>query len=162
VTYTTGTTPREDYIEVALSEAQWATFVSSLNVGEGAPCTLTFRQGVEVPSIPRPAPKQAHFAEDLQKRFAAARERLTALRAMVEAGKGGKVAMLRDLDKALQELSANAPYVAQAFGEHLEQEVEKAKAEIHAYAVHAGVAAQAPALPEREERNYPSVESLTP
>jgi hypothetical protein len=141
---------REDYIEVALSEAQWATFVSSLNVGEGAPCTLAYLQDHYPPTIPAPAPKHAQFKDDLLARYTVALGRLSALRAQIESGKGGKVQALRDLDKAIQEIQANAPYVAQAFGEHLEQEVEKAKTEIHAYAVRVGVAAQAPALPEAD------------
>src|SRR3954470_19367469 len=33
---------RDMLCEVALSEAQWATFVSSLNAGMGVPCTLSY------------------------------------------------------------------------------------------------------------------------
>src|SRR5687767_12050919 len=32
--------PRQEIIEVALSESQWAHFVSSLNAGSGAQCTI--------------------------------------------------------------------------------------------------------------------------
>ena len=35
---------REQYIEVAMSEAQWATLVSSLN-STAIPCTLTYLMG---------------------------------------------------------------------------------------------------------------------
>jgi hypothetical protein len=43
---------RDELIEVNLSEAQWATFVSSMNVGCGVPCTLSYLHGKFVPQLP--------------------------------------------------------------------------------------------------------------
>ena len=36
---------RREYIEVAMSESQWAAFVSSMNVGCGIQCTLSHLEG---------------------------------------------------------------------------------------------------------------------
>lgn len=43
---------RENLVEVELSEAQWAHFISSLNMGSGSPCTLTSLGGKMVPGLP--------------------------------------------------------------------------------------------------------------
>lgn len=40
-----------EIVEVTLSEAQWATFVSSLNMGEGTQCTLAHVMGERKPPI---------------------------------------------------------------------------------------------------------------
>lgn len=42
---------REEILEVALSEAQWATFVSTMNVGDGVQCTLSRKNGSFVPGL---------------------------------------------------------------------------------------------------------------
>ena len=42
-------------IEVALSEAQWASLLSSLNIGQGTPCTITWQRGIGlIPEALRP------------------------------------------------------------------------------------------------------------
>jgi hypothetical protein len=38
--------------EVWLSEAQWASFVSTLNIGSGVPCTISYRQTGPAEDIP--------------------------------------------------------------------------------------------------------------
>src|SRR5437868_8231795 len=42
----------QQIVEVAMSEAQWASFVSSMNTGDGVPCTLTARGLEPVPGMP--------------------------------------------------------------------------------------------------------------
>jgi hypothetical protein len=41
-------------VEVMMSEAQWSTFVSSMGVGDGVPCTLSRIGKTSVPSLPAP------------------------------------------------------------------------------------------------------------
>ena len=43
---------REELIEVHLSEAQWASFVSSMNSGDGVPCTINHLERKRVPRFP--------------------------------------------------------------------------------------------------------------
>src|SRR5882672_2554814 len=38
--------------EVNLSEAQWASFVTAMNVGSGVPCTLSYRQTGDLLRVP--------------------------------------------------------------------------------------------------------------
>src|SRR4029079_12547459 len=55
-------------IQIALSEAQWATFVSSLNVGQGVPATLEWLDGC----VPRIAPieaRQATFHDEVDEKL---------------------------------------------------------------------------------------------
>jgi len=65
---------KSEVIEVALSEAQWATFVSSMNMGSGVPCTIERQAGVGlIPGLPPPAPTQ-NFKADVHKAAAEALE----------------------------------------------------------------------------------------
>src|SRR5262245_60626587 len=52
---------RDKLIELALSEAQWATFVSSLNCGQGVQCTLTDFNRESIPQIPAIKSRKAQF-----------------------------------------------------------------------------------------------------
>lgn len=64
-----------ELIEVAMSESQWATFVSSINMGSGVPCTLQALNGKEVPGLPAPQRRVDQFSHEMrtkmQKAFAA-------------------------------------------------------------------------------------------
>ena len=57
---------REELIEVALSEAQWATFVSSMNQGSGVACTLQHFNGKMIPQLPETVNRKAQFNGDLK------------------------------------------------------------------------------------------------
>lgn len=127
---------REEYIEVWLSEAQWATFVSATNSGQGVQCTLAHKDRQSVPGLPAPTARDAQFKQELDRTLQEARVGLLQLRQRIAAGKGGKESLAL-LDKALQNLGANAVFVAQSFGEHVEDTVEKAKTEVNAYVQHA-------------------------
>lgn len=127
---------REQIVEVALSEAQWATFVSAPNVGSGVPCTLAYLQGVEVPGLPAPASRTDQFGREAKDTLRDALARIDAAIAAIDTMglPKGKAATLRDhFAMARQELVSNIPFVAGQFGEHMEKTVEKAKAEVHGY-----------------------------
>lgn len=127
-----------EIVEVALSEAQWATFVSSMNVGDGVPCTLE-RIGREfIPSIPLRKQEDAHraeFADDLKNATALVDAAIGDIEgeigAAVSATKRGKI--LARLLLLRRKLSDSMPFVAQSFAKHMEVTVEKAKVEVNAY-----------------------------
>lgn len=143
--------PREELIEVALSEAQWATFVSAMNQGGGVPCTLQRRAGEGmVPRLPDPEKRSDQFSKEMQEDFAEAVASLNVLRKKVEeAGLSKKKTedLLANINLASNKMTSAAPFVADQFGEHMEKETERAKVEIHGYATQlfhrAGVAALA-------------------
>lgn len=125
--------------EVAMSEAQWATFISSPNMGGGVPCTLRARDtDYLVPELPDPADQVAQFKGEVSQTVRDGIDHLLNLRGLVEKmglSKKATAQIVGLLDRSVQELEANLPYVAKTFGEHVEKTIERAKIEINAYAV---------------------------
>lgn len=129
---------RGQVIEVALSEAQWATFVSAMNQGSGVPCTIEWLRGEGmIPGLPEPESRSEQFSEEFIKDFDKALEGVTELVAQLEAA-GLSKKKTEDLIKKATSIrniiTSAAPYVVDQFSEHMEQEKEKAKVEIHGYA----------------------------
>lgn len=127
---------REEYIAVDMSEAQWATFISTMNVGEGTPCTLAHKDGKPIPQLNAPKNRQDQFQQELVKRFDRMKEHAKKLRASIEESKQSEKAkkeLLGRLNMVEQEIFSNMGYVAQCFGEHIERTTEAAKVEISAY-----------------------------
>jgi hypothetical protein len=124
-------------IEVDLSEAQWASFVSTMNVGYGVPCTLNYHNGEEVPSIPAPVQKSdATFKKEMTETMQEGITRLNDLVEMIEALpiSARKKDELRTKAKTVgYAMNSNVNFVAKQFGEHVETTVEKAKIEVDAY-----------------------------
>lgn len=127
----------KEYIEVALSEAQWASFVAAMNVGDGVPCTLTFKEGEGlVPGIEYETNRREQFNVELGERLTHALKLLDDAAAKVEASKAGvreKKEAGEAIRQARQELTSNLPFLAQQFDEHAEVTIEKAKIEVAAY-----------------------------
>jgi hypothetical protein len=128
---------REQLIQIALSEAQWATFVSSLNNGSGVPCTLEWIAGKgRLPMLPNPKSRADQFGKEFQKDFD---EALGALDELEEAllASGLSKKKIDDLVSrartAKAKINSSAPFVVDQFGEHMEAETERAKVEIHGY-----------------------------
>lgn len=122
---------KQTLVEVALSEAQWATMISSLNIGDGVPCTLQWIQGEgQVPQLPKPRGESKEFVNDIRQTVQASIDELTAV---MEENPRLPKKVLHRLKMARQGLQSNIPYVVRTFGEHAEDTVEKAKTEIEAY-----------------------------
>ena len=123
----------EQFVEVEMSEAQWASFVSSMNAGDGVPCTVRMREGQrDVPGLPY-APRLAQTMDevrdaaekavhDVAEAFAAYTEKKTA-------------ANLRTLEARIRNLPANMEFSAKAVSEHTEAVVQKARADIEAMVI---------------------------
>lgn len=127
---------REELIHVAMSEAQWATFVSSPNMGSGVPCTIQYVAGELVPGLPPPQPRAKQFHRELTDAVAASVEAIAALeKAIDQLGLSkAKMTAVRDLlHIARARINSTAPFIAEQFEEHMEKTVERAKAEIHGY-----------------------------
>lgn len=121
--------PTEQIIEVSMSEAQWATMVSSLNSG-GTPVTLSWMRKVGyLPSIPF-APRLELSIEETRRAahrmFAKAKEALAAVKERPNKGN------IRALELALNGAEPNVTYAAKTLAEHAENTVQKAKADIEA------------------------------
>jgi uncharacterized protein YndB with AHSA1/START domain len=125
-------------VEVAMTEAQWATFVSSFNQGGGTQCTLTRREGVGmVPGLPQPKRTEkfkTEFAEELDDIKAALGDVL----AKLEAGtsgmpKGKAAALLAPIKMAMRTVDGSIPFLNSQFEEHMETVIEHSKMEVEGY-----------------------------
>lgn len=127
---------RDELIEVSMSEAQWATFVSSMNHGSGVQCTLNYVHGEQIPPIAKRAARREQFSSELKERFKSATDEIKTMRAEIEAMKiSGKakselIARLNTIDR---EITPNLKFVADQFDEHMESTVEHAKVEVASY-----------------------------
>lgn len=126
----------KELVEVAMSESQWATFVSSINMGSGVPCTLQALDGKQVPGLPAPERRVDQFSEEMRTRmkdaFAALEEAQEALDA-VRAPKAQRERVADAIDKARRQMGSNFPYMARQFAAHMADTVERAKQEVHGY-----------------------------
>lgn len=130
--------PREELIAVKLSEAQWATFVSSLNMGSGVPCTLDTVAGQPMPDIPLRKQEDATKA-DLDIKVREATELVNAAIKDIEGELGESIskkkrdAILGHLRQLQRSVAGTMPFVVESFAKQMEQTVEKAKVEVNAY-----------------------------
>lgn len=120
-------------LELNLSEAQWATFISQQGMGDGVPCTLAMVPDPEaahfnVPSLSMPVDRREQLSDEVQGTL---RDALVHLdEALATAGTAKAKAAIR---MAKQEIEANLTYVVKSFDKHAERTVERAKAEVHGY-----------------------------
>lgn len=115
--------------EVAMSEAQWATFVSSMNVGNGVPCTLQVTQlGGRIPGIEQIENKSDLFSQELGQTMTDA---MRHLHEALELSPNKRIAA--SISAAIREIEANVPFVSEQFRKTMEKSVERAKAEVNAY-----------------------------
>lgn len=121
-------------MEIEMSEAQWASFVSSMNTS-GVPATLRFDSRADEPIVPGEpyAPRLAlsmqetrdageRVREDIRDAFYAYKEKKT-------------VGNLRHLEAMIDNLPANLEYAATTLSKHAENVVTKARADIEAFVV---------------------------
>lgn len=122
-------------VELAMSEAQWASFVSAMNSGVGVPATLQFREGADDPDVPGLPydPRLAHSINEV--RDAADRAQLHVLEAFKAYKEHKTVANLRTLQAAIENMTANIEFSARSLAEHAENVVQRAKADIEAFVV---------------------------
>lgn len=129
-----------ELIEVELSEAQWAHFVSCMNTHEGSMCTLRYVAGEQIPGLPAPQDKRGQFASEVAENIREAHARLREAQALLaESGlsKAKQQAIAGKLSAAISEIGANTQFVSDQFGEHMEKTVQAAKIEVNAYAENA-------------------------
>lgn len=120
---------REQLIEVALSEAQWASFVSCMNVGDGVPCTIESIDGVGVPSIELTEPVADKFAAEMDQTLLDIQAALRKL----EANEKLPQWLRKEIGIQAGRLTGSTGFVAAQFSEHIENAIEKARIEVNAY-----------------------------
>lgn len=130
----------KEIIEVAMSEAQFASLITTLNMGSGVPCTIQHIGGefVEQPlGEDRINSHRDMVKEALTGKLDALKGTLAKLRLM---RKHKKRPTLKELDEIVSSFAhhvdnfeRNMEYYAGCFEEHAEQVVADAKAEVEAF-----------------------------
>lgn len=127
----------QSLIEVDMTEAQWAEFISAPNIGTGVPCTIDNFNGELMPLLPDPGDKREVFANEARKRLDDGMKELADLKRMLATTPGISKTALRaitsKIETAERQLGPNIDYVAKQFGEHVELTVSKAKQDIHGH-----------------------------
>lgn len=117
-------------IEVALSEAQWATFLSATNMGDGVPCTIQWTEtDGYVPRIIPTTNRREQVNDEVKQALA---EAVAALEDILADPKSTK-STREKAQRAKMRLTDSVPFVVKSADEHMEKTVEKAKIEVHAY-----------------------------
>lgn len=156
-------------LELVVSEAQWASFVTAMNIGSGVPCTLTYRQDgdmVRVPAIEdtHPMERRALMIKDKMAKDMAELQAFVAEldKVLDEPGTVSKT-RLKELRGMIQQAVVHAPsnyqFAADMVTEHMEQAVTAARAEVEGYILHqalrfpalASAAPQVPQLTQTKE-----------
>ena len=130
-----------EIIEVELSETQWGSFVSSMNIGSGVQCTIRRFGKDRIPGIVRPD-KVEHFRNELGDTMSDALGHLKILEDLINdlgVSKKKAEALMREIDMAKMNISNNVEFVADQFDEHIERTAAELKDEVNAYAVSKGV-----------------------
>lgn len=127
---------KEELIEIALSEAQYATMVAAPN-RQGVPCTLQMFDGKGIPGLPRRDSSRIpneEFKEKLSETVRTLKEQRDEIeKATAGITKKLRGQILEPINKAIREIEANTPFLVQSFEEHTETNIERAKVEVNAY-----------------------------
>lgn len=127
----------QQLIEVEMSEAQWASFVSSMNTS-GVPATLrstdTEWDIPDLPYAPRLAESMAEVRGKAGKLFEQVKDALDEYETVLDnkAGVKERRAALNKLHYTIHNSESNVSFAAKSLSEHAENVVQKARADIEA------------------------------
>lgn len=121
--------PYDEIVEVEMSLAQWASFVSSMNT-QGVPCTI---RRTETEVFVDQAPYAPRLAESMADVHEAAMRTYDSVKAAFEKVREKPTkANIRDLEIALRNAVPNVDYSAKTLTEHAENVVQRARADVEA------------------------------
>lgn len=130
-----------DLIEFDMSMAQWAEFLTTMNVGQGVPATLNWFNGETVEQEEAPERRIDLTAKEVRSKTSTVLDPVNKAMVKVEEvldANGGKRALRDALDSlkhAIGNLPANMAFAAKSLDEHAEKTVAQAKAEIDAMGI---------------------------
>lgn len=126
-------------VSVYLSSSQFADAITSLNQGEGTPCTISFMDGHEVKEAQLES-KRVQFDtefEDHMKEIASANNRfytkISEILTKPSIGKHDKAEILKQLDQLKMQIESNVPFIKRQFSEQMDETVVEAKNEVTAF-----------------------------
>ncbi len=128
-------------LEVELSEAQFSSLLTTMNVGDGVPCTIRYteKDGV-TPPLPHKDPEVVRvkegFSGKMEKMIDRVKKAVAGIREILDKPtipKRDRKPLMEALYFLVQDLEANAPFIIEQFGEATEKVVRDAKADIDSF-----------------------------
>lgn len=129
-------------VEVEMSLSQFSECITSMNVGDGIPCTIRYTEkDGNIPRIERNPSKQQQFMEEfvktIERAMETAQQQIDELQVSLDSKKNfgvkDKTEMMSKLMKIKQEIGCNLDYCANAFAEQMDKTVTEGKGEIEAF-----------------------------
>jgi len=130
---------KEELIEVELSPSQFADFITSMNMGDGVPCTLRRVAGQQMELCPETNQRQK-FEEEFKGKVRGATDQMSKI--VAEANeildqktlkKADRDSLKEMLNRLMMEVRSNMPFVQSQFNEAMDQTVREAKGEVEAF-----------------------------
>jgi len=155
-----GEAERTQLLEFDLTATQFVELMTSLNVGEGIPCTLRYVLGEQMEDVPG---EHETEAQNIARKFAAEMkdvagsvkpltDQVAAIMAKPTIGKGDRSAVVSLVGQIVRQFDDHAPFVMKQFVESTGRLVTAGKAEVEAYATSVIMAAGIEHLRQLRER----------
>lgn len=129
-------------VEFELTAAQFVELMTSLNVGQGVPCTLVSVAGVEMEEVPEAVKSEAEmihekFTEDMRDVATTLRPMTDEIEEVLSAKsitKAGREKIRNSVFHIVKKISDSAPYAMRSFTESAGRRLAQGKAELDAIA----------------------------
>jgi hypothetical protein len=133
---------RGEHIEIEMSAAQFADMITSLNLGDGTPCTIRYVNGARVENPPDLPTEAEYIRDNFENSLDKYKAKSRSYRKKIEELAQKLSAKAREeirvaLDVMEDQLSANVPFVVKQFQEAATKVTTAAKAEVEAFVSHA-------------------------
>lgn len=130
----------KQYIEIEMSNSQFAEAITSLNQGSGVPVTLKRLWGRQIKECPH-ADKRQEFEDEFRERMEKLSNDLDKLTEHTEftlydkktINKADKELILSEIKRIKQEVKSNMPFIYKSFNEQMDKTVLEAKGEIEGF-----------------------------
>jgi hypothetical protein len=127
------------YIEVDMSVTQFAELISSINQGDGVPCTIA---RINNKSIDQPTmgSKREQFVNEFSESTDEVAKKLDGLLSFAKSlsskqsvSKADRQALVHKIEMLRQDIESNLPFIAKMFNEQMDKTVDEAKGEVEGF-----------------------------
>lgn len=131
---------KEQLIEVHLSAAQFAELLTTMNMGDGVPCTIAYVGREKMPNPPETETVgekvRNTFRQEVKDKLVEMQQTRAEMATLMEKpnlNKTDRKTLLDQMDRLIGQFSSHAPFMLDAFEEAVEKTVTGAKAEVEAF-----------------------------
>jgi hypothetical protein len=130
----------KELIKIRLSPNQFAELLTTMNIGDGVPCTLQYvgrEKMPDCPSVDQRALFESEFAKDVADSVSDAEALFKEIKAMfagkASIGQRDRAEILKKLDLMVSHIKNGMPFVQAQFNEAMDKTVVEAKSEVEAF-----------------------------